>query len=163
LKIVVDTSSFFYGFQMDGRNEYFTTYSVLDEVRGKTMKRELELRMDLFKLFEPSQSSIEKVRNVARETGDLDQLSVTDIELIALAVDKGAFLLSNDLAIQNVCMKVGVKYLTFSGKQIKTEIEWAYRCIGCGREFEKYHDDCPYCGSELKRYPKRRRAIRGPT
>lgn len=163
MKIVVDTSSFFYGFQLDGKNEYLTTYSVLDEIKGKTMKREVELRIDLLKIFEPSQSTIGNVMRTARETGDLDQLSRTDIELIALAMEKGAILLSNDLSVQNVCRKVGVKYLTFSSKQIETEIEWGYRCIGCGRKFERYQEECPHCGSELKRYPRKRKAIHGPT
>lgn len=163
MKIVVDTSSLFYGFQIDGRNEYITTQSAIEEVRGKSMKRSIEIRIDLVETFDPSSSSVKEVRKTARDSGDLDQLSGTDIDLIALAKDRDAFLLTNDMAMQNVCKKMGIKYQSFGGKSIRTEIEWGYRCIGCNRKFERFLEECPHCGSELKKYPRKRKAIDGPT
>ena len=163
MKIAVDTSSLFYGFQFDGRNEYITTSAVLEEVRNRQMKKSIDIRFELLKIFEPSPSDIEVVKRSAKQSGDLDQLSETDIGLIALAREQDALLLTNDLAIQNVCIRLDVRYQSFGGKSINTEIEWGYRCIGCHRRFDKLLDECPYCGNEMKRYPKKRRPIVGST
>lgn len=163
MKIVVDSSPVFSGFQIDGSMEYFTTPSVLKEIRGRRMKIDLNLRIDLIRVQNASSSSIDMVKSKSGETGDLYQLSETDIELVALALDKGAKLLTNDLAIQNVCRKVGVDYESFGSKEIDTEIKWGYRCIGCRRKFVKQLSECPYCGNELKRYPVKRKSITEPT
>jgi UPF0271 protein len=159
MKIVVDTSSLFYGFQFDGNNEYITTDSVIEEVRNRSMKRGIGLRTELMKIFQPSSGEIAEVEKVARLSGDFDQLSTTDIELIALAKGQEAVLLTNDLAMQNVCRRMNIKYQSFGGKSIDTEIEWGYRCIGCHRRFNRLYEECPYCGNELKRYPKKRKPI----
>ncbi|MEM0134018.1 MAG: hypothetical protein QXU18_02155 [Thermoplasmatales archaeon] len=159
MKIVVDTSSLFYGFQIDGSNEFLTTQSVIDEIRGKRMKKSILMNIDLLKIMEPTKSGIEKVDRVARSTGDIDQLSRTDVELIALASETEAHILTNDLAIQNVCRKMGIKYQSFGGKAIDTEIEWEYRCVGCHKKFDRFLEECPHCGNELKRFPKRRKPI----
>ena len=159
MKIVVDTSSLFYGFQIDGNNEYITTQSVLEEVRGKTMRKSIEMRLELLKIFEPTPSGIEEVRRAAKISGDYGQLSSTDIGLIALSKEIGAPILTNDLAMQNVCRRMGVKYQSFGGKSIDTEIVWGYRCTGCKKEFNKFYEECPHCGSPLKRFPKKRKPI----
>ena len=163
MKIVVDTSSLFYGFQIDGSNEYITTDSVIQEIRGKKMKKSIEIRMELLIIFEPSKDTVKEVREIAEESGDLQQLSGTDTGLIALARDHDATLLTNDLAMQNVCKRMGIKYQSFQGKSIDTEIEWGYRCIGCKRKFDRLFKECPYCGNELKKYPKKRKTIVGST
>lgn len=159
MRIVLDTSSLFYGFQIDGNNEYFTTRSVLEEVRGRKMRKSIELRIDLVSVVEPDSSSVEEVSKIAKRSGDLDQLSATDIGLIALSKDREALLLTNDLGIQNVCKKMGISFQSFGGKSIRDEIEWGYRCIGCHRRFNRFLDECPYCGNELKRYPKKRKPV----
>ncbi len=163
MRIVVDSSSLFYGFQIDGGNEYITTTSALEEVRGKRMKKSIEMRIELLKTFDPADNTVREVKRVARQTGDADQLSDTDIGLIALSKDTESTLLTNDLAIQNVCKRIGVRYQSFGGKSISTEIEWGYRCIGCRRTFDRLLKECPYCGNEMKRYPKKRRPISGST
>ena len=159
MRIVVDTSSLFYGFQIDGRNEFITTPSVIEEVRGKKMRRNIEMEIDLLKIMEPTGRSVEDVERTARSTGDIDQLSHTDIELIALANETCSHLMTNDLSMQNVCRSLGIPYESFKGKSIDTEIEWGYRCIGCKRKFDRFYDECPYCGSELRKYPKKRKTI----
>ncbi|MCL4334319.1 MAG: nucleic acid-binding protein [Candidatus Thermoplasmatota archaeon] len=159
MKIVVDASALFYGFRFDGRNEYITTSSVIEEIRNKQMKKSLSMGFELLKVLAPSAHNLEEVKRSAVATGDIGQLSRTDIEIIALAKELDALLLTNDLAIQNVCRRMDVKYQSFGGKSIDTEIEWGYRCIGCKRRFSKPLDECPYCGNEIKRYPRKRKPI----
>ncbi|MEM0127859.1 MAG: ribonuclease VapC, partial [Thermoplasmatales archaeon] len=98
----------------------------------------------------------------ASETGDIFELSSTDIDVLALALDEKATLLTNDLAVQNVCRSIGINYDSFKGKNITTGIEWGYRCVGCDRKFTTKLEQCPHCGSELKKYPVRRRKLPNP-
>ncbi len=158
MKVVIDTSSFFYGFQPEGGNQYITTPSVLNEIRGKRMRRSVEMQTELLQVLEPGVHSVAEVTKNANFTGDIGQLSMTDIELIALALEEGAELLTNDLAIQNVCARMGIVYRSFGVKLIDTEIEWSYRCIGCKRIYDRKLESCPHCGSELRKFPKKRKA-----
>ncbi|MEM0127494.1 MAG: hypothetical protein QXO03_00200 [Thermoplasmatales archaeon] len=162
MKIVVDTSSFFNGFLPDGSNEYFTTRSVLEEIKGKGMRRSIEMRANFLEVVEPTEASKSLVSEKATETGDISELSSTDIDVLALAVDKNATLITNDLAIQNVCRLIGLRYDSFKSKNIKNEIEWGYRCVGCGRKFSIRVKECPYCGSEIRKYPKKKKKLSDP-
>ncbi|MEM0073235.1 MAG: hypothetical protein QW364_01165 [Thermoplasmatales archaeon] len=162
MKVVVDTSSFFYGFVPDRSNEYLTTKSVFSEIKGKKMMKSIEIRSDFIEIVEPTEASISLIRKKASETGDIFELSSTDIDVLALALDKKATLLTNDLAIQNVCRSIGINYDSFKGKKITTRIEWGYRCIGCGRRFTVKLKECPHCGSELRKYPVKRRKLPDP-
>jgi UPF0271 protein len=159
MRVVIDTSAFFYGFRPEGSNEYFTTESVLDEIRGRRMREGIENFINLVTVMKPSERSISDVMRKAAETGDSYQLSRTDVELIALALESGATLLTNDLSVQNVCRRIGVEYQSFMGKSIKYDIVWKYRCPACGRRYDRKMEDCPHCGNKLKRYPVRKKVI----
>lgn len=159
MKIVIDSSSFFYGFKPDGKNEYFTTDSVLNEIRGKKMRQSIESLIEFIQVRNPGYDAVIFVKKSAKETGDLYQLSETDIGILALSYELKGAVLTNDLAIQNVCKKIHIQYESFNGKEISVEIEWRYRCIGCKRSYSVGNRSCPHCGNELKRYAIRRKTI----
>lgn len=153
MRVVVDSSSFFYGFIPDSSNDYYTTESVLNEIRGKRMRKSIEATEPFLKIINPDKSAIQKIANIAKKSGDLEQLSVTDVEVIALALKISAKVLTNDLAIQNVCRLAGIAYESFNSKSIKNEIMWKYRCEGCRRIYDKFLEECPHCGNKLKKIP----------
>ncbi|MGC8644969.1 MAG: NOB1 family endonuclease [Thermoplasmata archaeon] len=159
MKVVVDTSSFFSGFLPDGSNDYLTAESVLREIRGRGMRESIEMRINFLTVTEPSEETRRRVRQTASRTGEETELSATDIDVVALALENEAIVLTNDLAVQNVCRLLGLKYESFKGKVIGDEIRWGYRCTGCGRRYSSNLRLCPHCGSELKRYPRRKRKI----
>jgi len=159
MKVVVDTSSFFSGFLPDGSNEYLTTESVLQEIRGRGMKKSIELRMNFLSVARPRKEYREKVLKDASKTGEERILSSTDIDVLALALENDALVLTNDLAMQNVCNLLGLRYDSFRGKEISYVIKWAYKCEGCGRRFSSYLESCPYCGNKLRRYPRKKKII----
>ncbi len=160
MKIVVDSSSFFNGFLPDSHNEYYTTNSVMQEVRGKKMRDELELRSTFLKILSPSPENIKVAKDVAKKTGDSEQLSDTDVEVIALAIQISASILTNDLAIQNVCRVIGIDYESFKSKKIKNEIVWKYKCTGCRNVYDINYTECPHCGNKLKKFPVKIKPIR---
>jgi UPF0271 protein len=100
---------------------------------------------------EASPESVEEVRMAARKTGDIHKLSETDIKVLAKAVDeikKGneVVLVTDDYAIQNVAMSLGIKFDGILHRQISKEFKWVKVCRGCGRRIES--EICPVCGSE---------------
>jgi UPF0271 protein len=91
-----------------------------------------------------------KVESQAKITGDIERVSEADLEILSLALELRAILLTDDYSIQNIATKLGVEYKGISQEGIEKTIRWRNRCKGCGRYWEKMHESCPVCGSELK-------------
>ena len=103
------------------------------------------------KVEEASSKSVEKVKKAARRTGDIHKLSDTDIKVLAKALDeieKGndVVLVTDDYAIQNVAMSLGIRFDGILHRGISKEFKWVKVCRGCGRKIES--EICPVCGSE---------------
>jgi len=100
----------------------------------------------------PSNEALLEVRTKASESGDIDALSIIDIQIIALALDySNSTILSDDNAIQNVCtfLQIPVKSLFF---RIKSKRRYFWKCNVCNAKFETKRGNCTECGSPLKRY-----------
>lgn len=81
--LVIDAAIFIQGIDVEG----FTTPKVVEEVKDTNSKLFLEslINAGKVKVLMPSKESIEIVKKKALETGELDELSDADIELLALA------------------------------------------------------------------------------
>ncbi|PSP82424.1 DNA-binding protein [Halobacteriales archaeon QS_1_68_17] len=99
----------------------------------------------------PESETVERVERAARETGDLAELSRTDVRLLAAAFELDGRLVTDDYAMQNVAEKLDVDVEVINREGIAEQRDWQFQCGGCGREFEENHDRCPVCGSELSR------------
>ena len=148
MRYVLDTSFFFYDLTVDG--DLFTTPSVLDELRDLRSKSRFDvLCAQGLTLAVPSGENTEKVNAASKKSGDAGIISGTDRDILALALDLGAVLYTDDYAIQNVAGILGVQTAPIIQRKAK-RIHWKYRCSGCGRYFD--HDgECRICGSVIKR------------
>jgi len=148
MKSILDTSVFFSECPVAG--ELFTTPSVCDELRDIRSKGKFEkLCAEGLRVMSPGPESTEKVMAAAKKTRDSGVISDTDCELLALALETGAVLYTDDFAIQNVASILGVQIHPILQRKAK-RIHWKYRCTGCGRYFD--HDgECLICGSVIKR------------
>ncbi|WP_297512683.1 PIN domain-containing protein, partial [Thermococcus sp.] len=110
------------------------------------------------KVLVPSKESVEVVMEAARKTGELNELSEADIEVLALAYELKATLLTDDYNLQNIAKTLGIPFKTLK-RGIKRVIRWNYVCIGCGKRFSEMPPEgvCPDCGSPVRLIPKRRR------
>ena len=99
----------------------------------------------------PEDETVERVERAARETGDLAELSETDVRLIAAAFELDGSLVTDDYAMQNVAEKLEVTVEAIAREGIDEQRDWRFQCAGCGREFDDNHDRCPICGSDLSR------------
>ncbi|WP_018257137.1 NOB1 family endonuclease [Halomicrobium katesii] len=99
----------------------------------------------------PEPETVERVERAADETGDLAELSQTDVRLIAAAFELDGRLVTDDYAMQNVSEKLSVAVEVIAQDGIDEQRDWRFQCQGCGREFDENHDRCPICGSDLSR------------
>ena len=102
-----------------------------------------------------SAESLRKVEDAARKTGDLGRLSPVDMTVIALALDVGGTVLSDDFSILNVCTVMGIQNRSVGTKGIKKVERWNYQCIGCKKWYKERSAECPICGSPMKSFRKK--------
>jgi len=149
MEYVLDSSAILTGSQFAG--ELLTVPQVLEEIRrrGLTLEEEIfvEQRVRVFTAEEAARAIITAA---ARRTGDDARLSPTDAELLALAVERKATLVTDDYAIQNVARVVGVPFVSVAQSGIRKVIQWYHRCSGCARYFDGPQKECPVCGSPVR-------------
>ncbi|WP_394335086.1 type II toxin-antitoxin system VapC family toxin [Thermococcus siculi] len=153
---VIDAAIFIQGMDVEG----VTTPKVVEEVRDPESRLFLEglISAGKVRVLVPSRESIEAVKDAARRTGELGELSEADVEILALAYEVNGILLTDDYNLQNIAKTLGIEFRTLK-RGIKRVIRWNYVCIGCGKKFEEMPPDgiCPDCGSPVRLIPKRKR------
>lgn len=156
MKYVIDASAFLSGIDFSLENELYTSPMIVKEIKHGKMHKKLEYMIDSgLKVISPSENAKEKVRIFAKKTKDINRISMPDLEILSLAIDLDAVLLTDDYSLQNLASVLNIKYQSIIQKGITKEIEWHYRCRGCGRYWEKMYKECPICGSMLKTTFKR--------
>lgn len=146
--LVLDTSAFMGGLQISGQGRLYTTPLVERELEG--VEGSDLLRASGLEVVEPPREAVERVWRAARGTGDDARLSDADVEVLALALDMGATILTDDYSIQNLASGLGVAFRGVAKRGIERELEWTYRCRGCGRYFDEDPGECPICGSGIR-------------
>lgn len=148
MNIVLDTSFFFTEFPVTG--DLITTPAVISELVDLRSKCRCEaLLAQGLRIREPSPESLDRIQLTARSVGDSGALSATDAGILALALDVGGILLTDDFAIQNVALALGIPVQSMLQRRAKRRI-WKFRCPGCGKRAEE-PGICPVCGSQIKR------------
>ena len=146
--IVLDSSAFF---SMDAlpEEDHVCPLGVIRELEKHEDPR-LALWGDMVHVMECSKESLEKVKAAAKSTGDIGRLSPVDMTVLALAVDVGGTIWSDDYSIQNIAAVMGIGFHAIGMSGIKKVLRWKYRCVGCGKVYKESMPDCPICGSQLK-------------
>jgi len=153
---IADSAVFIMGNCSVDSSLLITVPSVVDELKS----RDSVLRFDLAKegglrVEWPEPEMVKEVLKKAEQTRDSEELSKTDLEILAKALEHKdrAILLTDDYAVQNVAVQLGIQVKPIAQKKIRDLIIWQKRCIGCGKTFEK-GDECPICGSPMKKMRK---------
>jgi UPF0271 protein len=148
MRYTVDASFFFSEAVLDG--EIFTTPSIVEEIADVRSKCRLEALLATgLSVLSPSGESMNRVAAAADETGDAPRLSHADTDLLALSLDLGAVIATDDYAVQNVARKLGlgVRGILQAGGRPR---RWKFRCPGCNRRYAAA-GTCPACGTPLSR------------
>jgi endoribonuclease Nob1 len=147
--IVADSSVFILGKVLEG--ELITVPAVeceLLDIRSKSLLHIYGARVE-----SPTVESLKQAKCAAQETGDIRTLSQADLEVLAKALEYGAVLATDDYAVQNVALHLGIKIKPIAQPAIKKRLKRTLRCSACGSAFDG--EACPDCGT-LARIRKRR-------
>jgi UPF0271 protein len=152
MKYVIDTSAILSGKNLPTVFELYTSPRVINEIKpGGRMHRNLQYLISAgLSVIKPGKTIIKDVKQYAELTGDIGRLSETDIEILALAKELEATVLTDDYSMQNLATLMGVKYQTIAEIGIKHRYIWAYRCKSCGNYWQKLYKKCPTCGGVLR-------------
>jgi len=156
MKVVLDTSAIIYLSDFRKFDEILTVQEVIDEVKDRVTA--MKLSGLIFKTVEPSPAAVEEIKRTAKETGDLEKLSNTDVKVLALGKEYCCTIISDDRNVQNVAEKLGIDYISIYSEKITKLITWKKFCKNC----EKFYDKkrvCPVCGEKLVRVPESFREI----
>ena len=146
---VLDSSAFINEYHTDER--VATIPLVREELEDESAYRFDAMEGSGMHLHIPDDETVERIERAARETGDLGELSGTDVRLVAAAFELDGRLVTDDYAMQNVAEKLEVPVEVIARESIDEQRVWTFQCQGCGREFDEKRDRCPVCGSELTR------------
>ncbi len=148
MNYILDASVFFSSFRVEPGS--FTTPTVEGELEDLASKCRFDLLADqAMQVRAPSAQAVEDIREASRKSGDLPVLSATDIDLLALATELGGTIVTDDYAIQNVAIHLGIPVLPIHQRPAEKRT-WKYRCTGCGRYYKDV-GECPVCGATIKR------------
>ena len=150
MRVVLDTSALIYLNDFRKFDEVLTVDSVVREVKDKISMMKLSVLK--LKVVDADEKIIKEIIEVARQTGDLEKLSRTDIEVIAAAKENNCTIISDDRSIQNVAEKIGINYISIFSKKITKLVTWKKYCENCKKNYS-HENICPTCGAELKRIP----------
>lgn len=145
---VLDATAFFLNIPLEG--ELLTTPGVVGEVIDLESKCRLEVLLTAgLAIRTPAASSLHAVEIAAAETGDDLVLSPTDREVLALALETGSEVVTDDFAVQNVAAHLGIHVVSLQQRRARKR-KWKFRCPACGKTAAG-PGECPVCGSLLKR------------
>jgi len=148
MRYALDSSFFFSELVLSG--ELYTTPTVVEEISDVHSRCRLEaLLAGGLTVTAPSGEGEKRVATAATETGDIGRLSLADADLLALSLDLGATVVSDDYAVQNVALSLGIEVRGILRPKARRR-RWRFRCPGCNRRYP-LAGTCPACGSPLKR------------
>jgi len=158
---VLDSTAFYAGIPFQGEGKYYTTYQVLDEVKGRGGVG-TQLIHQRVQVTEPSKESIRRVREASNRTGDQKTLSEADTSIIAVTLDlvgsrqgEDVVLVTDDFAVRNVAEVIGINLSETAIRGQWKSITWVTYCKGCGKEYlDSKKTVCEVCGTKLSRKPK---------
>lgn len=149
---VLDTSGILHSDLDFSSSGYFIPNSILQELRDENAKLMVEqgIRNGYIKVRDPRVESVEKVKETAKETGDIQRLSEADVDVIALALENKAEIVSDDYSIQNLAKILKLRYHTTAQEGIKKQYKWGKVCPSCVLKYGVESETCKVCGSKLR-------------
>lgn len=146
---VLDASAFIHEYHTD--EPTVSIPEVREELEDETAYRFDAREGSGMRIHIPDPASIDRIRRAAREGGDHDELSETDVRLLATAFELEGTVVTDDYAVQNVASLLDIAVESIAQEGIEETRRWIFQCQGCGREFEEDRDRCPICGTDLAR------------
>ncbi len=154
--IILDSSAIFRSNLDFTSGNYYVTSDVLSEINDPRYRDAIDyaIRSSHIKIIEINEKHLKTTIKASKDTGDIDDLSQTDLGIIACALEYDLTVASDDYAIQNVCNHLRIKISKTVHEGIKKIIKWKYVCSGCLKEMND-PGTCSVCGHNSKKIPRK--------
>lgn len=109
---ILDAGAMINSDSIETEKDIYTTPSVMDELKdlkSSSLADVAKLQHDL-DVLRPKEKYIKEVKGKAKEIGSLDHLSSTDLEVIALALEKDGEVVTDDYTMQNLAAHLDLDY-----------------------------------------------------
>lgn len=150
---VLDASAFYAGIPFASQEKNYSTSIVFDEIKHIKKNHDvikILIETKRLEIYDPEQEFITKVLSKAKETGDFQDLSKGDISVIALCLQLGEELVTDDFAVSNTAKHLNIRVIPIMTRGISQVKDWVYFCSGCEKTFSD-RILCPICGNKLGR------------
>lgn len=150
---VYDASAFYAGIPFASPESGYTTPLVFEEIKHIKKSHgavEILLQTGRLTVMDADPQSILAVKEMAKETGDIQQLSDADISAVALAYQLGCQIITDDFAASNLAKNMNIAVRPIMTKGIRDVGRWNHYCAACRKEFAG-EEFCPTCGSKLRK------------
>ncbi|MBX8631488.1 MAG: hypothetical protein J9259_03070 [Thermoplasmata archaeon YP2-bin.285] len=160
--LVLDTSAMYSGTDYPPDAVLYTTPDIVSELRRVYRSSRTEFFVDTrLTVKMPRQSSIEMVREMAKKNGDIARLSPEDIDVLSLAFELKATIVTEDYSIQNTASALGIEYISLYIPAINDYVEWNVICVSCGHVAEDAtQKECRICGGRNITKRRKSRSVR---
>jgi len=118
---ILDASAIINTDSLQSKEKMYTTPSVMEELKKTESKSlgEAAITQGNLEVINPEKKYIEKIGEKAREVGSEENLSKTDIEVLALALQEKQKLVTDDYTMQNLAAHLGLEYEGLTRGEIK--------------------------------------------
>lgn len=142
------------------QTEQYTVPAVVGEVKDRSARIRMQTAIDVgvLKIMEPTKDSRNRVIMQSMQLGDMDKLSVADLDVLALTLDltssgQKCLLITDDYAVQNIANTLRISFKSLVAHGIRNQFIWRLHCPACGRTYRPNFREkaCPVCGTILRR------------
>jgi len=149
---VLDANVFIHGASRR-LQDAFTTPVTVPAVTAELESRDAGRRLDVdaIPVYEPAPEYVQRI--TAQVESLMEDLSETDVQVLALALERDAVVVSDDYGVQNVAASMDIDYEGFLQEEITEQIQWQYRCTNCGETVDEEMESCPTCGGAVEQAP----------
>lgn len=156
--LVLDTSALLSGRPLGPGAGAVVPAAVLDELKpGGRDRRHLDhLLAAGARLVEADPAARARVRAEAESGGDAPRLSHVDVDVLAVALQTGGEIATDDHTVHNVARRLGVPTRGVDLQGITEGYRFRPRCTGCRRFLDAPAPECPVCGSPVRTVRDRR-------
>ena len=147
---VLDSSFFFLDIPIAGK-KFAVPPSVVGEMKDLRSKSKLDAMLEDGRLFvsEAAPATRKRVIAASKKSGDYGVISDTDCDVVALALEIGGIVVTDDFALSNTAQTLGLTVIPVQMRKAKKR-QWKYRCTGCLKLCDA-PGVCDVCGSEIIR------------
>ena len=147
---VLDSSFFFLDIPIAG-TKFAVPPSVVAEMKDLRSKSKLDAMLEDGRLFvsEAAPATRKRVIAASKKSGDYGVISDTDCDVVALALEIGGIVVTDDFALSNTAQTLGLTVIPVQMRKAKKR-QWKYRCTGCLKLCDA-PGVCDVCGSEIIR------------